>query len=105
MTPYPVPPKLTAQLAKMSRDELVAQILEMYQLLREKENPRPPAERCFYCGEPTVMGPMLNNDVEPPTVHPPCCWLCTQMGLWDPVPMAECSPEMLERAKRIGSKI
>lgn len=93
-TPRPIPPKLEAKLATLSRGELIEEIRLLYRMMADVSHPRPKDQICAYCGEATSCRPQKVED----GVFPPCCEVCAGMGLWDPIPFAECPEHILKEA-------
>jgi hypothetical protein len=92
LSPRPIPPKLEAKLATFSREELVEEVKLLYRMMQDVSHPRPKDQMCFYCGEATYIRPRKTDD----SVLPSCCDVCAGMGLWDPIPIAECPEHLLK---------
>jgi hypothetical protein len=95
-SPRPIPPKLEAKLNALSREDLIEEVKFLYRMIVEEAHPRPKAFVCVYCGEATHCRPQRHDDTQ--TIFLPCCDICAQMGLWDPVPIAECPEDILKAA-------
>lgn len=57
---------------------------------------------CHYCGNETLMRPYIAESARKrcTVVYPACCPLDACIGQWEPIPIAECSEDLLREAKR-----
>jgi hypothetical protein len=83
--------------AKIRLDALLAQ-------LDEVEPIEVKTSKCHYCGAMTSMRAYLAESIAKgcACVYPSCCAQC--VGQWEPIPVSDCSEELLQAARAEGEK-